>query len=299
MTRLVLNADDLGLTPAHATAVAALRASGCVTDVSLLSPGEGFDLSVRALREAGILSAGVHLCLVGGERPLSPPRTVPSVAPGGTFPTAWPAVAARVGAGLVRLAEVEREWEAQVAAVHDSGLAVTHLDSHQHLHLLPRLLPVAIRLARRFDIPFVRAPRADDPASRAVPGPSSGSAKARLLGLLGASARRLLARAGLPEPPRVLGLAEAGGMTPERWLRLLAGLPREGTFEVVLHPGSGDPSTRARYPWGYAWREEAEALAGEELRSALVAAGAVPVSFADLSERRASPTPARRGATIS
>ncbi len=293
MVRLVLNGDDLGLAPAHARAVASLRTSGHLTDVSLLACGEAFDEAVRALKEAAVGSAGVHLCLVGGERPLLPSGKTSSLAPGGRFPAAWPSVAARVAAGITRVAEVEAEWEAQVAAVAGAGLLVTHLDSHQHLHLLPRLLPVAVRIARRFGVPWVRAPRGDDPAAEAEGSPPGARLKARLLARLGAGARRAIARAGLPEPPRILGLAEAGRMTEERWESLLDSLSRTGgddaaSFEAVLHPGADEAPSPGAAPlpsahdWGYAWADEAAALAGARLAKALASAGVTTVSFAEL-----------------
>lgn len=275
--RLVLNADDFGLAPAHTGRVAALRAAGRVSDVSLLAGGRAAREALASLRAAGVDGAGVHLCLVGGESPLAPADSVPSLLAGGVFRAHWTHVLGALAAGRIRAAEVEREWEAQIAHVWASGLAVTHLDSHQHLHLHPTLFPVAARLAQRFRVPFVRAPRADDPAA-AVGGPGA-RLRARLLATLGDRARRILDAAGLPEPPRVLGLSEAGRMTAPRLHRLLDRLG-EGDFEVVLHPGEDDDVTRTHYRWGYAFREEAEAL---EASAALLAArGARVLSFAAL-----------------
>jgi predicted glycoside hydrolase/deacetylase ChbG (UPF0249 family) len=281
VTRLVLNADDAGLAAGLSQRIASLLASGRLGGTSLLACGEAFDDAVRALREAGVGEAGVHLCLVGGEAPLSPPQRVRGIAPGGRFPRSWPAVAVRVASGLAPVAEVEREWEAQVVAVRSTGFRVTHLDAHQHLHLLPRLVPVAAALARRFDVPFVRAPRGDDPAATADPG-IGGRSRARLLALFGASARKVLARAGLPEAPRVLGLAEAGRMHLARWRTLLDALPSEGTFEVVLHPGVEDARARLRYPWGYSWEEEATALEDDGLSERMSARGVARVGFGEL-----------------
>lgn len=279
MTRLVLTADDAGLAAPLSRRIASLLAAGRLTATSLLVCAPAFDEAVEALRAAGVAEAGVHLCAVGGETPLSPGGAVPTLAPGGRFPRSWPVVAARVAAGRVRLAEVEREWEEQLEAVRNAGFRVTHLDSHQHLHLLPQLLPLALALARRFDVPFVRAPRADDPAAAGSPVAAAGRARARLLSLFGAAARGRIAAAGLPEPPRLLGLAEAGRMTLPRWRALLAGLPVSGTFEAVLHPGADDAEARARYPWGYSWEEEARALESDELAALLAECGVEAVPF--------------------
>jgi predicted glycoside hydrolase/deacetylase ChbG (UPF0249 family) len=282
VTRLVLTADDAGLAAPLSRRIASLLASGRLSATSLLACGAAFDEAVDALRAAGVAEAGVHLCLVGGESPVLPAEAIPTIAPGGRFFRSWPAVAARVDTGLLRIAEVEEEWEAQLLAVRRAGFRVTHLDSHQHVHLLPGLLRVVVRLARRYDVPFVRAPRADDPAAFATGTGPVGRGRAKLLSLFGAAARTRIAEAGLPEPPRVLGLAEAGRMTLARWTGLLERLPGEGTFEVVLHPGVDDPAAEARYGWGYAWEEESSALENEELTATLAARGVEVVPFSAL-----------------
>ncbi|MCM3876200.1 MAG: ChbG/HpnK family deacetylase [Thermoanaerobaculia bacterium] len=280
MTRVVLNADDFGLAPAHTRRVAALRAKGLLTDVSLLTNGTSFDEAALGLRGAGHFETGVHLCITGGERPVSAPRDIPSLLSGPSFRAHWPAVLLALTAGRIRRAEVEREWEAQIARAEGAGLRVTHLDSHQNLHLHPFLFPVAVALARRFRVPFVRAPRGDDPPGRPDAPPLS-RLRARLLALLGGRGRRLLDAAGLPEPPRVLGLAEAGHMTAARFQSAVAELP-EGDYEFALHAGDEDDVTRARYNWGYEWREESETLESGAVAAALAARGIATASFGAL-----------------
>ena len=280
MTRVVLNADDFGLAPAHTRRVAALRAKGLLSDVSLLANGTSFDEAALGLRDAGVFEAGVHLCLTGGERPISLPRDIPSLVSGESFRAHWPGVLLALTAGRIRRAEVEREWEAQIVRAEGAGLRVTHLDSHQNLHLHPLLFPVAVALARRFRVPFVRAPRADDPPGR-PDAPLLSRLRARLLGRLGSRGRRLLDKAGFREPPRVLGLAEAGHMTATRFAHAVANLP-EGDYEIALHAGDEDDVTRARYLWGYDWREEAEALESGAVAAILAERGIATVSFAAL-----------------
>ncbi len=282
MTRLVLCADDAGLAAPLSRRIASLLGAGRLTATSLLACAPAFGEAVAALRAAGVAEAGVHLCAVGGETPLSPPAAVPTLAPGGRFPRAWPEVAVRVGCGLLSVGEVEREWEAQLLAVRNGGFRVTHLDSHQHLHLLPRLLPIAVALARRYGVPFVRAPRGDDPAALGSPASAAGRLRAALLARFGEGARKGISAAGLPDPPRVLGLAEAGQMTLPRWTALVEALPRDGTFEVVLHPGSDDPVAAARTGWGDGWEAESLALESGELATLLASRGIEAVPFSTL-----------------
>jgi predicted glycoside hydrolase/deacetylase ChbG (UPF0249 family) len=280
LIRLVLNADDFGLAPGHARRISALRAKGLLTDTSLLANGLAFEAAVADLRGAGISESGIHLCLTGGEAPVCTPRDIPSLLTGPVFRPHWLHVLAALGAGRIRPAEVEREWEAQIARAANAGLSITHLDSHQNLHLHPLLFPVAVELARRFKVPFVRAPRADDPPAR-PDAPIAARLRAGLLARLGGRGRRLLEEAGLPEPPRVLGLAEAGHMAAGRFERAVAKLP-EGDYEIALHSGDEDDVTRTRYHWGYAWREESEALESGAIAEALTARGIAAVSFSAL-----------------
>jgi predicted glycoside hydrolase/deacetylase ChbG (UPF0249 family) len=277
LTRVVLNADDFGLAPKHTLRVAAIRAQRRVTDVSLLPNGTSFDAAVSALAAAGIAETGVHLCVTGGERPVLGPGEIPSLLSGVSFRGHWTSVLAALVTGRIRTAEVEREWEAQIARVEAAGLRVTHLDSHQNLHLHPRLFPVAVTLACRFRVPFVRAPRAGDPPGRPDAPPLS-RLRALLLARLGGLGRKLLDAAGLPEPPRVLGLAEAGHMTAARLARAVADLP-DGDYEVALHPGDEDDVTRARYLWGYDWGGEAGALESGAIAEVLAARGITAVGF--------------------
>lgn len=280
MIRLVLNADDLGLTASLSEVVVVLRAGGLVTDTSLLTCGEAFDGAARALLSHGITTTGIHLCIVGGEAPVSRPADVPSLVHGGRFRSGWPSVAAAAAAGRIRVLDVEHEWEAQVVRALEAGLRVTHLDSHQHIHLLPTLLPVAIRLARRFDVAYIRAPGTGRTPKWASAGLGA-AGKARLLSAFGDRARRMIHTVGLPVPPVAIGLEDAGRMTFDRWKRLLSSLPN-GTYEAVLHPGTGNGGTASRYRWGYLWDEEARVLRGEELRSLFARSGVRLLSFADL-----------------
>jgi hypothetical protein len=125
---------------------------------------------VAGLRGAPGLDVGIHLTLVGEAPTLSPER-LPTLAPGGRLPSHFTALFLRLALRRVRESEVEEELVAQVARARDAGLVPSHLDSHQHVHLHPALLPVVTRVARRFGIGAVRAsPRMESrrPALRAL-----------------------------------------------------------------------------------------------------------------------------------
>ena len=70
-------------------------------------------------------------------------------------------------------------------------------------------------------------------------------------------------------------------MTAARLERAVAGLPK-GDYEIALHAGDEDDVTRARYRWGYDWRDEAEALESGAVAAALASRGIATVGFSAL-----------------
>lgn len=271
MKRLVVNADDFGLHPGINAGVARAHAEGIVTSASLSPNGRAFDDAVRLARAHPGLDVGVHLTLVG-EAPVSDPARLPTLAPDGRLPAYFTGLFARLLLGRVSLGEVERELSAQVARVVDAGVAVSHLDSHQHVHLHPAILPVTLAVARRFAVRGVRA------AARIVP---LRGLRSLLLAPFVARAHRRVRREALVTPDRVLGLSDTGRLDEGRLVRLLGALP-EGASELVCHPGADTPAIAADYAWDFRWDEELHALTSPAAKEALAASGATLACYRTL-----------------
>jgi predicted glycoside hydrolase/deacetylase ChbG (UPF0249 family) len=175
--------------------------------------------------------------------------------------------------GRVNPSDVERELAAQIDRVKSAGVRVTHLDSHQHLHLWPLVGDVALRLAKRFQIPAIRVPR---------------SRGGRLAGMgVNFLARRLAsngARAGLASPKDAAGFDEAGRVDLTTLVGVLSFLAEgaRGAVELGVHPGEPDDPARARYRWDYRWGAELEALTDPRAHEAVDRLGLSLVSFAAL-----------------
>jgi predicted glycoside hydrolase/deacetylase ChbG (UPF0249 family) len=273
--RLVVTVDDVGLAPGMTDGALLAADRGLATAVSVAAVGEDVERAAALLRARPRLDVGAHLVLVG-ERPLSSPAEVPSLlGPDGALLSDFRAFLRRYLGGGVDLGEVEVELDLQLARLRDLGLRVVHLNSHQHLHVLPRLFGVVLRLARRHGVPFVRIPR--DPAPARSFSPRAWTLRG--LNLLGGRARRRLP-AGVAALARTLGLLDAGHLTAERLLRLFADV--EGSCELVCHAGLGQASLAARYAWGYAWESETAALCDPRAPRCLADAGIELTSFRDL-----------------
>jgi predicted glycoside hydrolase/deacetylase ChbG (UPF0249 family) len=257
---------------------------GIVTAVSVAPVGEAFDEAIAELRRVPQLDVGAHLVLVG-ERPLSPPGEVSSlVSRDGRLLSGFAAFCARYSHGGVRLDEVRCELGRQLDRLLDTGLPVRHVNSHQHLHALPRIFDEVTALTAARGIPFVRVP--EDPL---LPPPLTPRAVALrgLRTLTRRCRRRLRAAANVAALDGTLGLAAAGHLTSGRLRALLNGSWR-GPHELVSHPGSGNAELASRYRWRYDWDAERKTLCEAMLASALAEAGIQLTSFSRLAARGGS-----------
>ena len=144
-------------------------------------------------------------------------------------------------------AEVEREWDAQIAKIRAAGISPTHLDGHKHVHMLPGLFPVALKLAKKYAIASIRISNEASSLRAALSGKSGRYAgvmlkqgvQARGLKLLARDARKLADKAGIESADYFCGIAQTGVLTREGILEMLEILP-EGTTELMCHPGYVD-----------------------------------------------------------
>ena len=262
MKTLVVTADDVGLHPGMTLGALRAHEQGIVTACSVVANGRALDEAVERLRDRPGLDAGVHLTFVGGERPLSLPNQARSLlGPDGAFLPGFRAFAARYFLGRIDAAELEAELRRQIERLLAAGLKLVHANSHQHLHVLPRVFEIVLKLAEDYRIPWVRVPR--DPSVSL----SLRSLEIGILNRIGRQARQRLDRSAMRTADRTVGILDAGRLTPERLLRLLEDV--DGITELVCHPGVGDGELAGVYDWGYGWDEETAALCDAEVKGAL------------------------------
>jgi len=244
---LIVNADDLAWAEGVNRGIAEAHRNGIVTSASILANGAAFASAVELVKAAPSLGLGVHLNLSDG-KPVSPPATVPSIVNDrGAFKGGPEALLLHVARRNLRLKEVEIEWESQIHKVVNAGIQPTHLDGHKHVHMLPGMFEIVLRLAKRNGIAAVRISHEGSSLRAAL---SSGEnqniplvmkqgVQARVLKLLARDARALAETAGIASTDYFCGIAQTGELTIEGMKCLLQNLP-EGTTEMMCHPGFMD-----------------------------------------------------------
>jgi hopanoid biosynthesis associated protein HpnK len=278
LKQLIVNADDLGLTPAVNRGILRAFKQGIVTSASLLVTGTAFEEAVALARENPELDVGLHLTLVE-ERAVLGRETLPIlVDETGRFPRTSGEFLRRAFLGRINWNEVEREIAAQIALFQRTGLRLSHIDSHQHLHMFPPVFQIVGRLVRSMDNVWVRNPAGP---WRKSPGTRVGRWVQRLgLNLSCLSARGLQNRSQLPMPDGLYGFEVSGCLTRPVIEQILRRIPH-GLYELICHPGEDDADTRTRYShWGYRWAEELESLTAPETQVLLKEHGIALTSFA-------------------
>jgi len=241
LSRLIINADDFGLTSGVNRAIVELHQAGVLTSATLMARAGATDEAIRMALAISTLGVGCHVVLVDGQ-PVLPPEKVPSLVDKhtGHFPPKLTTFLMRLFTGRICAAEIEAEAAAQIARLQESGLRLSHIDTHKHTHMFPRVLEPLLEAARKAGIRAVRNPFEPEWAVRVTPRASLvRSAEVIALRRLGPFFRQLIARAGFISTDGTIAVAGTGTFDTATVRALLGELP-EGTWELVTHPGYND-----------------------------------------------------------
>jgi predicted glycoside hydrolase/deacetylase ChbG (UPF0249 family) len=261
--RLVVNADDLGLSALVNEGIEATVQAGVVTSASLMVNTPGFDDAVRRAHALGSLGVGLHFNLTTGAS-VAPAASVRSLLDGAGCFLPLAGLLRRALGGRVRPDEVRVEADAQFARLRAAGIVPTHADSHRHVHAFPAMRGALAAAAAAAGVRFVRRPL--EPLW-ARPASAAGMVKRALL----AAAWALPSRGPRPEQGTASfrGIALLGAPSFETDLvTLLDALPA-GSTELMVHPGRNDPSVAAWDPYIAERAVELAALLSARVRERL------------------------------
>ena len=242
--RLILNADDFGLTRGINRAIAELHRAGVLTSATLMATGPAFDDAVALARSLPSLGVGCHIVVVDGT-PVSAPKDIPTLL-GPDRIHFRPSLASFVRdlfLGRIDQEDIAREALAQVQKLQRAGIDVTHVDTHKHTHLFPRVAKPLIDLVNMTSIGAIRFPF--EPAFALNLSHPGFTRKLQLSALdrYRPSFSKLMVRTLTPDG--TLGIAATGTLNPSILHALLASLPDDGVYELCCHPGYGDSDLQA------------------------------------------------------
>ncbi len=197
--------------------------------------------AVSIARGTPTLGVGCHVVLVDGEPVLSA-KEIPSLVDTrtGRFMPTLGAFLQRLLTGRMRAVEMEAEAAAQIARLQSAGVALTHIDTHKHVHMFPAVLRSVLRAAKTAGIRAVRNPFEPAWSLHATPGaPWIRRAEVSVLRQIEPTFRRIVAEEGFATTDGAVGVLATGTLNAATVRSLLQNLP-PGTWELVTHPGYND-----------------------------------------------------------
>jgi predicted glycoside hydrolase/deacetylase ChbG (UPF0249 family) len=293
--RLIINADDFGLTAGVNRGILVAHEQGVLTSATLMANGPAFEEAIRAAQSVPTLDIGCHVVLLDGT-PLLPASRNASLlrkATGKTkhhyrrFRDSITGFAARALAGRLNPDHIEAEATAQIQKLQSAGVTVSHFDTHKHTHMFPAVLWPLLRAAKNCGVHALRNPF---PPFRALPegavlsrpGLWKRYAQVKALRGFAASFHKLVQDHRLATTDGTIGVVVTGVLDAQLFARILENLP-DGTWEFVCHPGYNDAdleavNTRLRE----SRRRELEALTSAAVKKALSRHNIQLISFRDL-----------------
>ncbi|MCP4579554.1 MAG: ChbG/HpnK family deacetylase [Deltaproteobacteria bacterium] len=273
--RVIFHGDDLGLTPGVNRGIINAFKHGLLTSTSLMAVGEAAEEAMAVALEHPGLDVGIHLVLADEPPLLAPEELSTLISKNGLLPTRNEILTA-IFSRKLDYGQVEAEWCAQVEKVLKQGIRISHLDSHQFIHLFPGLFKVCRSISQRYNIPFIRSTIIEPSLFSAFITPGIGLSRLlQWFGLWGWT--RLMAASGSFHSDATIpsvGFLHAGGrMDCAVVLGMLDKLTQKpwcSRVEFILHPGIGDNHTQNKYRhWHYTWENDLTVLLNDDLRKGL------------------------------
>lgn len=254
--KLIINADDFGRSPEINAAVLEAHRRGILTSASLMVAGASASEAVDIARANPTLAVGLHVVLVDGATVLPAEQLDRIVDHTGRLPNSPAILGFRYAMSSAARALARAEMKAQFDHFAETGLPLSHVDGHQHLHLHPAIFPALCSLAKEHGAKGVRIVRDDWRFALRYEKKHAilKTAWATAFTPLAHVARRQAAACGLTYADRAYGLMQSGRMTEDYVLALLEHLQKKFskagdrfTTEIYFHPTTG-PRTDALGP---------------------------------------------------
>jgi predicted glycoside hydrolase/deacetylase ChbG (UPF0249 family) len=242
-SRLIINADDFGLTRGVNRAIEELHRANVLTSATLMATGPAFDHAIAVAQANPALGVGCHILLTDGV-PVSPPETIPTLLgpDGKTFRPSLVDFLQALLRGKISEQEIEREALAQIQKLQQAGISITHIDTHKHTHLFPPVCRALLKTAEQNSIHAIRHPFEQSWSLALGHGKRIRRLQVKLLGSLKTKFEQQpqIRNRSVLSTDGTIGISATGNLYREILREILQAMPAEGTFELVCHPGYND-----------------------------------------------------------
>ncbi len=264
MKYLIVSADDFGLAKAVNEGIVKAYKDGIVTCVNLMPTGEAFDDALKLTKMIGLKEVGAHLALTQ-TNPLTEASMVPTLlAANGGFHQDYKKFFLRYIRGKIDLDQVYIELKNQINALQVTGLKITNLNSHEHIHMAPVILNIFVKLAKEYRIPAIRFPRKEMSFYFGI----NKFYRTIILSFFEKPMKKILSASMISSPDHFRGFLHFGNLKEEIVFRIIDSL-EEGTTELVCHPAIVRPEVPQKYEFNKNGELELSALTSDNVKNLL------------------------------
>lgn len=278
MKRLIVSADDFGLTHSINEGIIKAAREGIVTNINLIPTGPAADDAIGMIKYDRIGEIGVHLALTE-TGPVTSIRLISSlITEDGIFPLSRVEFLKKFFSGKIDMDHVKAELKSQIDKAADSGARITNLSSHEHLHMIPGIFAILTELAKEYRISYIRALKSEDILP---PVSFKKILRSAIVSYFEPGMNKLLRKSGLRAADHFMGFLDSGSVRESILLKMLGNL-KEGVTELVTHPGFLDPEVLDKYRFHINCEEELFALTSPKAKKALADNGITLSRYSDL-----------------
>jgi chitin disaccharide deacetylase len=283
LKRLIVNADDFGLSPEVNAGITRAHRDGILRSASLMVAEPAARAAAELARDNPELDVGLHAVVCQGRSILDSSRLGAAVGASGEFIDSPVAAGMRYFFDRSLRAAMTDELRAQVERHLELVGYLNHIDGHLNFHVHPLFADILVNLAVEYKVPCIRLPRERvtttlrlrrDNATRKL-------IESAIFRTLSRRTRRMMTERGLTSTDALFGLHQSGHLSEDYVVGVIDRI-RDGTTELYFHPAAdigGIPPTPAA-------QLEVEILTSPRVREALVRNGIELTTFADLAKAK-------------
>jgi hopanoid biosynthesis associated protein HpnK len=281
LKRLIVNADDFGLSPEVNAGIIRAHRDGILRGASLMVAEPSARAAAELARDNPALDVGLHAVVCQGRSILDSSRLGAAVSASGEFRDSPVSAGMRYFFDRSMRAAMTDELRAQVERHLELIGYLNHIDGHLNFHVHPLFADILVNLAVEYKVPCIRLPRErvmttlwlrQDNAMRKL-------VESAIFRTLSRRASRMMAERGLTSTDALFGLHQSGHLNEDYVVGVIDCI-RDGTTELYFHPaadiGGVPPSAAAQL--------EVEILTGPRVRDAIARNGIELTTFADLAK---------------
>ena len=277
-----MNADDFGLHEEINKGIIKGYQEGFITSTSLMCSAPAFEDAVVLAQENPGLGIGIHLTLVGSVPSVLPKEKISSLVDNkGLFPENYVAFAKMFYTGQVKMVQLELELRAQIEKALATGLNITHMDSHQHTHVLPGMTGLVVKLCNEYKIKNIRIPQEGYFFSGGFAGGLGRKVGRAGLSFCASLAAMQAKSAGLAYPNNFFGMLAGGNLNEALVGNIITALP-DGVSEIMTHPGLNKQELDKHFTWDYHWEDELDAFLSAKNKTLLEQRNVALMNFGGL-----------------